>query len=269
MIIVICIYSIVQAVTEFLPVSSSGHLVLLHSYLPLRGVDALRFDVALHWGTLIAVLVAFWPDIKGLIRGGLRTLRERSIQGNPSGKLAWMLVASTVIPALVALAAGDAIEERLREPAVVACMLAIGGVALIIADKLGARTQAISQLSFAKALLIGASQAIALIPGVSRSGMTIIAGLGVGLTREAAVRFSFLLSVPIILAAGVKEMPTLFSGSISNTEWAALGVGIAVSAIVGYWVIKFFLRFVTTNSFMPFAVYRFALAAVLTILLLV
>ena len=263
MILLIFLYSLVQAATEFLPVSSSGHLVLLHAIVPLDGVDSLRFDIALHWGTLLAVVVYFRHDLMGLFRGWLRSIARRTVAENEQGRLAWMILLGNVLPVLAGAIVGPAIEAATRTPMVVVVTLVAGAVLLALADRFGRRTKGVEQATTADILLIGASQIIAFVPGVSRSGISIITALARNLNRTAAVRLSFLLSVPIIFAAGVKELfGFLQDESMAAASWNML-LGVLFSALFGYFVIAFLLRYVERHTFRLFAIYRVAIAVLM------
>jgi undecaprenyl-diphosphatase len=253
------VLAIVQGLTEFLPISSAGHLVLVPVFLgwPDQG---LAFDVATHLGTLGAVLYYFrhdlWPmtrDALGTLRGGRRT-RESD--------LTWFVVIGT-IPAVVGgvLFAG-AISTLLRSPLVIATTMAGFGILMWVADARGARDRDEDQIGLRDALIIGLAQALALIPGTSRSGITITAALFLGLKRQAAARFSFLLSIPIIIAAIVYELAKLLRDP-EPADWLALGTGAAVAGVVAYLTIRGFIAMLGHMGLAPFAIYRLFLAAVL------
>lgn len=266
MIILVLLYSFVQAATEFLPVSSSGHLVLLHAIIPLKDIDPLTFDISLHWGTLLAVLVYFRRDLAELFRGWMRSIARASVAGDHQGKFAWMILIANIFPALVGAVFGGAIEDATRRPMVVVITLVAGAILLLVADRFGRQSKGIAQVTMTDAILIGASQMIAFIPGVSRSGISIITALARNLNRTAAVRLSFLLSVPIIFAAGVKELVEyLRQGATLAASWGML-LGLLCSAIFGYLVIAFLLRYVERHTFRLFAVYRIAIAVLMLVI---
>ncbi len=259
----IFLLSLVQGFAEFLPISSSGHLVLLHQLVALPGVDTLSFDIALHWGTLLALVIAFWPDILHLLAGWWRSLRTRSVQENPDGRLAWLLILGT-IPAVIV---GEIItmtvgEDSIRQPWVVVAALAVGGIVLLFADRFGRHDRTIQDVTVRDALLIGTFQTLAFIPGISRSGATIITALLLSLKREAAVRFAFLLSIPVILLAGIKQLLDLAGSHPPSGAIKAMTLGAVLTAIIGYFVIRWFLRFVNRHTLAAFAYYRFAVAIV-------
>ncbi len=258
------VMGIAQGLTEFLPISSSGHLLLI-PYLfgwddPF--IESLSFSVVLHAGTLGALLVYFRADWRRLIPAGLATLRDRSFAGSPDRRLAWLIAAATVPAMIAALLFNDLIEEGVRQAGLVAAMLVIAGVVLWLADRYGPRTHAIDRLTFRGAIGIGIAQALALIPGVSRSGISMTAGLFAGLDRADAARFSFLMATPITAMAVVYESVKLVSGETAGAEPIALVVGVAASFISGILAIAVLLRYLRSNSFTIFVVYRFVLAAI-------
>ncbi len=263
---------VVQGLTEFLPVSSSGHLLLGQYFL---GLDqerfGLPFDVALHLGTLIAVVAFFWRDLLRMARAFLRSLAPggRNLASDPDQRLAYLVLASTVPAALIGYALEDFFETAVRSPWVVVFNLVLVGVLFIVAEAVGTRSRPAEKLGFLGAVGIGLAQAAALVPGVSRSGATITLGLFLGLRREEAARFSFLMSVPIIAGAGSLQLAEVVAEGMGAGDALLFVVGFVCSAVVGYFTIKFFLSFVARYSLRAFAYYRFALAAVVAALLLV
>jgi undecaprenyl-diphosphatase len=262
---------VVQGLTEFLPVSSSGHLLLGQHFLGLdQDRFGLPFDVALHLGTLVAVVSFFWRDllrmagafVRSLIPGG-RNLAD------PDQRLAYLILASTIPAALIGFSLEGFFEEAVRSPWVVVFNLVAVGVLFIVAEAVGARTRRADKLRFAEAVGIGLAQAAALVPGVSRSGATITLGLFLGLRREEAARFSFLMSVPIIAGAGSLQLAEVLSQGMDRSQGLMFAAGFVSSAVVGYLAIRFFLRFVVHHSMRVFAYYRFGLAAVVATLLIV
>lgn len=256
----------VQGLTEFLPVSSTGHLILTHELL---GTDedtyGLSFDVALHMGTLVALLVYFGARWWRLLLGGLATIRARSLDDD-DGRLAWLIVLGTIPAAILGLAFADAIDSAFRSPWVVATMLIAFSFVFVAAEAAGKRTRALWQLTWVDAAVVGLAQAVALIPGVSRSGATISAGLFRDVDRSDAATFAFLLSAPIIAGAGLTKAPGVVAdfadGTLGGQEAAFFAVGMACSAIVGYVAIAFLLRFLATNTLRPFVYYRVALGLI-------
>ncbi|MEW6572054.1 MAG: undecaprenyl-diphosphatase UppP [Bacillota bacterium] len=251
------VLGIVQGLGEFLPISSSAHLVLTPWLFGWHD-PGLAFDVALHLGTLVAVVAYFWRDWLNLAQNGLKGARNRE------GRLFWYLVAATIPGALAGLAFEKYAETVFRAPLLVGTMLILMGIVLYAADHRGMRARSIWQVGWRDALLIGISQAFAIIPGVSRSGATISAARFLGLDREAATRFSFLLSTPIIMGAGLFSLKDIGAGDLTLAFW----VGIATSAVTGFAAIAFLLRFVTSRNFNVFVWYRAVLGLAVILLAL-
>jgi len=251
---------IVQGVTEFLPVSSSAHLILAREFF---GWDAgrfgLPFDVACHVGTLVAVLVFFRQDISELILGAPHALRR---EPGPVGRRVRLIAAGTVPIVVVGLLFADDIETYLRGPLVAAAGLVLGAILLLVVERIGPRTKGEEALTMPGAIAIGIGQASALMPGMSRSGTTIAVGMGLGLRREAAARFTFLMSAPAVAAAAVKESLELRGMQVDPSMWGLMAIGLVTSGAVGYLTVKYFLRFLAANRLDVFAWYRLALAAV-------
>jgi len=261
----VVLFSLTQAITEFVPVSSSGHLIVLHAWLPALPIDAVSFDVFLHGGTLLATVVFFRSDIVQLSRAWFTSLHRGMY--DTTARLSWLLLLATIPAAFAGYFFESIIENTLRSPLIVALMLASVGVAFLVVEKTTAPRLNVESLRWPAALGIGCAQALALIPGTSRSGITIIAGMLAGLKREAALRFSFLLSVPIIMGANVKKIVPLWSGTtFSREDFFVCTLGFLISFILGYFVIKYLLVFVKNNSLAVFAYYRFVLAAILLLI---
>jgi undecaprenyl-diphosphatase len=277
------ILGIFQGLTEFIPVSSSAHLIVvpwLFGWSDLA-VNSLAFDVALHLGTLVAVLWFFSADWLRLVRAGIASLREREIGTDPDRRLAWLLVIGCIPGGIAGVLAESQVEalfhqpDQPHQPAAmigIAVMLTVAGAALLLADRLARHQRGLSGLGLKDALIIGCAQALALFPGVSRSGATITAGLALGLERPAAARFSFLLSAPIVAGAGLKSAWDVFQEVQAGTMTAAslifFPIGFAAAAIAGYFCIKFLLQYLQQHSVAVFAYYRWALAAVIVIVAL-
>ena len=262
---------VVQGLTEFLPVSSSGHLLLGQYFLGLdQDRFGLPFDVALHLGTLVAVVSFFWRDLLRMARAFARSLSpgERNLD-DPDQRLAYLILASTVPAALIGFFLEGFFQTAVRSPWVVVFNLVLIGALFIVGEAVGAKTRRADKLRFVEAVGIGLAQAAALVPGVSRSGATITLGLFLGLRREEAARFSFLMSVPIIAAAGTLQLAEVAAQGMDRSQALMFAAGFVSSAVVGYLTIRFFLRFVVHHSLRAFAYYRFALAAVVATLLLV
>jgi undecaprenyl-diphosphatase len=265
------VMGIVQGLTEFLPVSSSGHLILVPALLGWTDpfIDSLAFSVMLHMGTLVALLIYFWRDWLALVPAGLATLRDRSLRDDPNRRLAWLLVVTVVPAAIVGALLNDFIETNVRQAGLVAVLLVVGAAIMWLADRWGRREREMADLSFGAALGIGAAQAVALVPGVSRSGISISAGLFAGLTREAAARFSFLMAAPVIAGAGVFEGRKLLSGEAGvQVAVAPLAVGFVAALVSGLIAIWALLRYLRSNSLAVFVVYRIVAAAIVVVVLL-
>jgi len=266
------VMGIVQGLTEFLPVSSSGHLIIVPWVFGWDDafITSLAFSVMLHIGTLIALLVYFRADWLRLIPAGLATIRDRSFRGDPDRKLAWLLVAATVPAAIVGFLFDDFFETQVRQIGLVAVTLVVGGVILWVADRVGGRTKGVDDVTFPIATGIGAAQALALIPGISRSGISISAGRFAGLDREAAARFAFLMATPITAGAILFEGRKLLTGEAGvDVAIAPLLVGLVSSLVAGLLAIRFMLSYLRTRSLSIFVWYRFVLAAVVVVLLVV
>ena len=258
------VMGLVQGLTEFLPISSSGHLIIV-PYLfgwddPF--IDSLAFSVVLHGGTLAALLVYFREDWLRLVPAGLATLRDRSLRDDPDRRMAWLIVASTVPAAVIAVFLNDIIEQNVRQVGLVALMLVIAAAVLWLADRWGPRSHRLEQLTFRGAIGIGTAQALALIPGVSRSGISISAALFAGLDRSDAVRYSFLMATPITALAVAYELVKLVRGDVGAVEVMPLVVGVVAAFVSGMLAIAVLLRYVRTRSFDLFVLYRIGLAIV-------
>ncbi len=230
------IMGIVQGLTEFLPVSSSGHHILVPYLFGWEDgfINSLAFSVMLHLGTLVALLGYFRHDWLRLVPAGFATIRDRSFRGDADRKLAWLLAAATVPAALVGYLLNDIIETQVREVGLVAIMFVVGAAILWTADHVGARTKDVGDVSFPVAIGIGAAQALALVPGISRSGISISAARFAGLDRPAAARFAFLMATPITLGAIVFEARKIATGEAAVTiETGPLIVGLLASLVSG------------------------------------
>ncbi|HNP65211.1 MAG TPA: undecaprenyl-diphosphate phosphatase [Woeseiaceae bacterium] len=255
----IVVLAIVQGLTEFLPISSSGHLVLVPYFLEWTD-QGLAFDVAVHFGSLVAVCIFFRKDIAALISGGVRVLGGDV--KSPQSKMALAIALGTVPAAVSGLLFASWIEVNLRDPAVIVYSLAGYGILMAVADRLGKSDRNMTGVIFKDALIIGCAQALALVPGTSRSGITITAARFLGFARQDAARFSFLLSAPVIFLAASYKLLQLVTGA-DAVAWGQLGLGALVSSVVAYLSIEFFMRFVTRIGLAPFAIYRLLLAAII------
>ncbi len=262
------VLGIVQGLTEFLPVSSSGHLIVVPALLGWDDsfIESLAFSVMLHVATLLALLVYFRSDWLRLVPAGLAALRDRSFRDDPDRRLAWLLAASTLPAVIVGVLLNDVIETAFREPRLVAVTLVAGAVVLWVADRLGSRSRPIAGLTFPMALGIGAAQALALVPGVSRSGISISAGLFAGLDREAAARFAFLMATPITAGAGIWELRAILAGEAGvELPLVPLLAGMVASLLAGLVAISVLMRYLRSHGVGVFVWYRLALAALIIV----
>ena len=251
------ILAIIQGLTEFLPISSSAHLILPSAVLGWKD-QGLAFEVAVHVGTLLAVVLYFRKEVGSMAVAWFGTLKGE--RNNFDGKLAWWIIFATIPAGLFGLLGKDFIEEHLRTALVIAATTLIFGFLLGFADIKAKQNKSIENLGFKGAMLIGLAQAIALIPGTSRSGITMTIGLMLGLSRENAARFSFLLSIPAIAMAGsyLTLKLILETGAV---DWSAMGLGSVLSFVSAYACIHYFLILVNKIGMMPFVIYRLLLGA--------
>lgn len=276
------VLGVVQGLTEFLPVSSSAHLIIVPWLLGWES-PGLAFDAALHLGTLGAVLVYFWRDILAMLVSLPRALRrpgEVLTSRDPRDtmpRLSLLIAAGTIPGLIVGYLGQHAIDEAYHQPGgpsdriIVAIAMALAGLALfmLVGEMLARHTRTLRDMRLPDGVAIGLSQAAALIPGVSRSGATITTGLFRDLTREDAARFSFLLGVPIIAAAGLKGVYDTFSAGLPPDQTVVFATGIVTSGVAGFLAISALLRYVQRSTFRVFIIYRLALAVVLVVLTLV
>ena len=269
------ILGIVQGLAEFIPISSSAHLIIVPWLFGWNDpvLDSLTFDVALHLGTLLALLVFFAEDWVRLIRAGIASIVERKIGDDVDRRLVWLIVIGTIPGGIAGVLGEKAITDLFHQPnvpiapmamVVMAVIVALLGAALYIAERIAAHLRGMDKITLKDTILIGLAQALAIFPGVSRSGSTITAGLAVGLERETAARFSFLLSAPIIAGAGAKSLLEIHSGvksgAIGQGELILFPIGFIAAAISGYIAIRFLLRYLQRNSTDIFVYYRWGLA---------
>ncbi len=241
------ILGIVQGLTEFLPVSSTAHLILFPWFFSWNGeVDTLTFDIALHAGTLLALIICFWRDWIDLIR--------------KKQKLFVAIIFASVPAGIVGFLLNDIAEQKFRSPLLISFTLISIGIVMLMAERTK-KVKVLDEINFKDAILIGIAQAFAIIPGVSRSGITIAAGLFRGIEREAAARFSFLLATPIIAGAGFLHAPKVYN--THNADYQLFAIGLVTSFITGYIAIKFLLKFLKRYPLNAFVYYRFALSAVI------
>jgi undecaprenyl-diphosphatase len=261
------ILGIVQGLTEFLPVSSTGHLVLLEKAMDVpQDRFGLSFDAAIHLGTLLAILVYFWGTVVRLLTAWVESIRALRWDVDTDSRLAWLIIIGTVPAGVIGLLFENTVEDKLRNPAVVATMLILFSGALVLAELLGKKRLQASQLGAPAALFIGLAQAVALIPGVSRSGITISAGLLAKLERQQAAVFVFLLSAPIVAGAGLKKVYDVVkearNGVLGREDLEFFLVGFILAAVVGYLTIRFMLAYLREHSLYAFVVYRIALGII-------
>lgn len=263
---------LVQGLTEFIPISSSAHLILVPRLLGWNDpfINSNAFDVMLHMGTLVALLIYFWTDLVRLLVAWLASIRDRSIGSDPDRRLAWLIFISMVPGAVLGALGESFFDTFFREHSLlfIAALLAIGATILWLAEWLGSRRRGMEDLRTADAVGIGAAQALALFPGISRSGITISAGLFTGLTREAAARFSFLMATPIIAGAGIWKARELVGGGLASSDLLPLAAGFAAALVAGLAAIAFLLAFLRRRSTALFIGYRYALAAGLVVAVL-
>lgn len=253
------VLAVVQGLSEFLPISSSGHLILIPHLFgwPDQG---LAFDVAVHVGTLLALLVYFRREVVAMIAAWLGSVFRGSHSAD--SRLAWQVLVGTIPVGLAGVVFGNAIEENLRSPLFVAATLSFFGLLMYAADRLSHGTRDEHSVTWPQAIAIGCAQALALMPGTSRSGITMTAGRALGLARSGAARFSFLLAIPGIAAAGGYEGLKLVT-SQAAVDWSSMGIGMAFSALSGVACIYLLIRFIERIGLLPFTIYRLAIAALI------
>lgn len=250
---------ILQGATEFIPVSSSGHLVLA-PWLLCWPKPGLVFDAIVHWGTVLAVLAVFWRDLYRLLLAGLKSLRRRSL-ADPDARVAWWIVIGTIPAVTIGYLFRDFFEALFGTPVAAAGFLLVTGVILSLSERLGTRRREAEEMSWFDALLVGLAQAAAIAPGISRSGATIAAGLFLGVKRTAAARYSFLLSVPAILGAGILSLLDVVNEGGLVNEWPLLAAGFLAAAVSGYLCIRFLLSYLRRGRLYIFAAYVWLLGA--------
>jgi undecaprenyl-diphosphatase len=253
------ILALVQGLTEFLPISSSAHLILVPRLLGWTD-QGLAFDVAVHVGTLVAVVFYFRTDLVRMTGAWLQSCAGKGVNGE--ARLAWLVIIASVPVALGGLLLHTFIEDELRSPLVIAVTTIGFGLLLLLADQLGRQHRSVSTLGLRDAVLIGLAQVLALVPGTSRSGITMTAALALGLTRTEAARFSFLLSIPTILMAGSYESWKLLTAA-GNVDWGLIALGTSVAAVSAWLCIHFFMQLIERIGMLPFVLYRLLLGVVL------
>ncbi|HEV8516870.1 MAG TPA: undecaprenyl-diphosphatase UppP [Candidatus Limnocylindrales bacterium] len=265
------VIGIVQGLTEFLPISSSAHLIAVPRLLGWNDpfLNSAGFDVMLHLGTLAALLAVFWRDLWRLAGAWVLSLRERSLAGDPDRRLAWFVALSLVPAALVGASFEDLFDTYFRERLLLVAIFVLAGAGILwLAERRATQERDLGGMRFSDAVLVGLAQALALFPGISRSGITIAAGLLVGLEREAAARFSFLIGTPIIAGAGLWKLRLLASGGFGEFDPLVLLAGVAASAVAGLAAIRFLLAYLRRRDTGIFIGYRLVFAAVIVAFLL-
>ncbi|MFB7517255.1 undecaprenyl-diphosphate phosphatase [Streptomyces sp. NPDC056144] len=269
------ILGLVQGLTEFLPISSSAHLRLTAAFAGWEDPGA-AFTAITQIGTETAVLIYFRKDIARIVTAWFRSLTDKAMRSDHDAQMGWLVIVGSIPIGVLGVTLKDQIEGPFRDLRVTATMLIVMGIVLGIADRLAARDEAggkhrvvrdrktLTDLSVKDGLIFGLCQAMALVPGVSRSGATISGGLLMGYTRESAARYSFLLAIPAVLASGVFELKDATEGG--HVSWGPTIFATIIAFGVGYAVIAWFMKFITTKSFMPFVIYRIALGVLLIIL---
>jgi len=261
---------LVQGLTEFLPISSSAHLFVVGKFLPSAADPGAAFTAVSQLGTEAAVVVYFWRDIVRIIKAWFGSLRGSVPRTDPDAKMGWLVILGSVPIALLGVVFQHQIETSLRNLWVVATTLIVFGLILAVADKYATQERELKDLSLKHGIIFGFAQALALIPGVSRSGGTITAGLLMGYTREAAARYSFLLAIPAVFGSGFYELFKIVAKHENTQNHFGIGetaLATVVAFAVGYVIIGWFLKFISTKSFRPFVWYRIALGLLLFILL--
>lgn len=258
---------LVQGLTEFIPVSSSGHLVL---FPELFGWEAagLGFSVTLHLGTLLAILVYFRVEWIEVVKGFFSSLRVRPSRWGRSQRLSWLIILATVPAAAAGAFLEGLVEDKLSSAASVAVFLAAGALAMVFAEVVGRKSRGLDRLLLRDAGAMGVAQVLALAPGMSRSGITMSAGMVSGLDREAAATFSFMMAAPIILGAGVMELIEMAGEGLGEATAGMIAAGFVTSAVVGFLTIKYLLRYLKRGTLAPFIVYSIVVAAAVLLVLM-
>ncbi len=255
------VLGIVQGITEFLPISSTGHLRIVPAFMGWDDPGA-AFTAVTQLGTMAAVLLYFRADLARIGRAWLRSLRNPEIRRELDARMGWYILLGTIPISIFGLAFKDQIETGARDLYLIGVALIVLGLVLLLAEKVGTRERSMEQIKARDGVVVGFAQALALIPGVSRSGATITAGLFLGFDRTAAARFSFLLSVPAVVLSGLLELASIVTGEeATHVGASALIVATLAAFVSGYWAIAFLLRYLTTHSTIVFVVYRIVLGA--------
>lgn len=261
------VLGLVQGLTEFLPVSSSAHLSVVGRLIGEEDPGA-AFTAITQLGTEAAVLIYFWRDIWRIVRQWSLALVGKVPQSDPDARMGWLVILGSIPIGVLGLLFQDSIETNLRSLWITATMLLAFSFVILVAERVGKQTKEMRELSWRDGIIYGLWQAVALIPGVSRSGGTISGGLFLGYTREAAARYSFLLAIPAVLASGGFQLyKSLNETTAIGVAWGPLWLATGISFFVGFAVIAWFMRYISTHTFTPFVIYRIVLALVLFALL--
>ena len=261
------VLGIVQGLTEFLPISSSAHLRILGEFLPSATDPGATFTAITQIGTELAVLVYFAKTIGRVIAQWWRSLLGRVPRNDPDARMGWLVIVGSIPIVVLGLLFQDAIDTSLRNLWITVAMLAGVGIVLLVADRIGARnTKELRELTWRDGIVLGLAQAAALIPGVSRSGATISAGLFLGYNREAATRYAFLLAIPAVFGSGLYKLKDI--GGDASAAWGPTILATVLAFVVGYAVIAWLLRYISTHNFTVFVWYRLGLAAVVAVLIM-
>ena len=261
------ILGLVQGLTEFLPISSSAHVSIVGQFLGQEDPGA-AFTAITQLGTEAAVVIYFWRDITTIIRKWFLSLAGKVAKDDPDVRMGWLVIIGTIPIGLLGLLFQDQIETSLRSLWITATMLLVFALVIMAAERFGTQRRELTELTWRHGIFYGLWQALALVPGVSRSGGTIAGGLFMGYTREAAARYSFLLAIPAVLASGGLQLyKSLNETTAIGVAWGPLWLATAISFVVGFAVIAWFMRYISTHTFTPFMVYRIVLALVLFALL--
>ena len=258
------VLGLVQGLTEFLPISSSAHILIV-SRLFGWGDPGAAFTAVSQIGTEIAVLIYFRRDIARIISTWFRSLTDKQLRGSIDARMGWYVIVGTIPISVLGLTFAAAIETSARNLWLVATVLIVFGIVLGLADRFGRKVKELDSLNVRDGVLFGFGQALALIPGVSRSGATISTGLALGYSRYAATRYAFLLAIPAVLASGLYEATKI--GDDPNVQWGQTILATSIALVVGYLVISWLIKWVTTRSYLPFVIYRVVLGSVLLVLL--
>ncbi len=258
------VLGVVQGLTEFLPISSSAHLLILSQLFGWDDPGA-AFTAVTQIGTEMAVIIYFRREIGEIVRAWSRSIVDADMRREPAARMGWLVILGTIPIAVLGLLFADQIETIARNLWLTATMLIVFGLVLGVADALGARVKDERDITVRDGILFGLAQSLALIPGVSRSGATISAGLGMGYTRGAAARYAFLLAIPAVLASGLYEATKI--GDEANVAWGPTIVATVIAFTVGIAVIAWLMRWLTTKTFLPFVVYRLGLGLLVMLLL--